>query len=74
MTEVEAVKALCRADTLLSMKHGLVRLDNVWGWEGAYALSSTWSRRSCCYSRSTCVVVMCRRLIGWCFSNCLLGY
>ena len=30
VTEVEAVKALCRADTLLSMKHGLVRLDNVW--------------------------------------------
>merc|ERR1711936_153091 len=34
VTEVEAVKALCRADTLLSMKHGLVRLDNVWGVGG----------------------------------------
>jgi len=32
--EAEAVKALCRADTLLSMKHGLVRLDNVWGVGG----------------------------------------
>lgn len=32
--EPEAVKALCRADTLLSMKHGLVRLDNVWGVGG----------------------------------------
>jgi len=30
----EAKKALCRADTLLSMKHGLVRLDNVWGVGG----------------------------------------
>ena len=28
------MKALCRADTLLSMKHGLVRLDNVWGVGG----------------------------------------
>jgi len=27
-------KALCRADTLLNMKHGLVRLDNVWGVGG----------------------------------------
>ena len=26
--------ALARADTLLSMKHGLVRLDNVWGVGG----------------------------------------
>ena len=34
VTELEAVKALCRADTLLSMKHGLGRLDNVWGWGG----------------------------------------
>lgn len=30
----EAKKALCRADTLLNMKHGLVRLDNVWGVGG----------------------------------------
>jgi len=30
----EAKKALFRADTLLSMKHGLVRLDNVWGVGG----------------------------------------
>jgi len=30
----EAKKALCRADTLLSMKHGMVRLDNVWGVGG----------------------------------------
>jgi programmed cell death protein 4 len=29
-----AGKALCRADTLLNMKHGLVRLDNVWGVGG----------------------------------------
>ncbi|CAH1155166.1 unnamed protein product [Phaedon cochleariae] len=28
-------EALIRADTLLSMKHGLVRLDNVWGVGGA---------------------------------------
>ena len=34
MTEPEAAKALCRADTLLNMKHGLVRLDNVWGVGG----------------------------------------
>lgn len=34
VTEPGAVKALCRADTLLSMKHGLVRLDNVWGVGG----------------------------------------
>ncbi|PSN39068.1 Programmed cell death protein 4 [Blattella germanica] len=27
-------RALARADTLLSMKHGLVRLDNVWGVGG----------------------------------------
>ena len=27
-------QALARADTLLSMKHGLVRLDNVWGVGG----------------------------------------
>nr|CAD7446600.1 unnamed protein product [Timema bartmani] len=27
-------QALLRADTLLSMKHGLVRLDNVWGVGG----------------------------------------
>jgi programmed cell death protein 4 len=27
-------QALSRADTLLSMKHGLVRLDNVWGVGG----------------------------------------
>jgi len=32
--ESEAKNALCRADTLLSMKHGLVRLDNVWGVGG----------------------------------------
>ncbi|KAL0269827.1 UNVERIFIED_CONTAM: hypothetical protein PYX00_007433 [Menopon gallinae] len=30
----EARIALARADTLLSMKHGLVRLDNVWGIGG----------------------------------------
>jgi len=30
----EAKRSLCRADTLLSMKHGLVRLDNVWGVGG----------------------------------------
>lgn len=30
----QAREALCRADTLLSMKHGLVRLDNVWGLGG----------------------------------------
>lgn len=29
-----AVKCLSRAETLLSMKHGLVRLDNVWGVGG----------------------------------------
>ncbi len=29
-----AKKALRKADTLLSMKHGLVRLDNVWGVGG----------------------------------------
>merc|ERR1711884_67463 len=29
-----AGKSLCRADTLLSIKHGLVRLDNVWGVGG----------------------------------------
>ena len=29
-----AGKSLCRADTLLNMKHGLVRLDNVWGVGG----------------------------------------
>merc|ERR1712110_1338279 len=34
VTEPEAVKALSRADMLLSMKHGLVRLDNVWGVGG----------------------------------------
>ena len=34
VTEPESVKALCRADMLLSMKHGLVRLDNVWGVGG----------------------------------------
>lgn len=28
-------EAICRADTLLSMKHGLVRLHNVWGVGGA---------------------------------------
>lgn len=27
-------QAICRADTLLSLKHGLVRLDNVWGMGG----------------------------------------
>merc|ERR1712002_500165 len=32
--EPEAKKVLCRADTLLSMKHGMVRLDNVWGVGG----------------------------------------
>ncbi|XP_075222554.1 programmed cell death 4 [Lycorma delicatula] len=30
-----AVEAVRRAETLLSMKHGLVRLDNVWGIGGA---------------------------------------
>merc|ERR1711936_985186 len=30
----EAKAALQKADTLLSMKHGLVRLDNVWGIGG----------------------------------------
>jgi len=30
----EAKIALCRADTLLSMKHGMVRLDAVWGVGG----------------------------------------
>ena len=34
VTDPEAKNALCRADTLLSMKHGLVRLDNVWGVGG----------------------------------------
>jgi len=34
VSEPESVKALCRADMLLSMKHGLVRLDNVWGVGG----------------------------------------
>jgi len=34
VSEPETVKALCRADMLLSMKHGLVRLDNVWGVGG----------------------------------------
>jgi len=34
VTEPGAVKSLCRADMLLSMKHGLVRLDNVWGVGG----------------------------------------
>lgn len=29
-----ALEALRRAETLLSMKHGLVRLDNVWGIGG----------------------------------------
>ena len=32
--EASAKKALCRADTLLNMKHGLVRLANVWGVGG----------------------------------------
>lgn len=32
--DAEAKKSLCRADTLLNMKHGLVRLDNVWGVGG----------------------------------------
>lgn len=32
--EAEAKRSLCRADTLLSMKHGMVRLDNVWGVGG----------------------------------------
>jgi len=31
---LESKKALTKADTLLSMKHGLVRLDNVWGIGG----------------------------------------
>lgn len=31
----EARKALCRAENLLSMKHGMVRLDNVWGLGGS---------------------------------------
>ena len=30
----ESKAALQKADTLLSMKHGLVRLDNVWGIGG----------------------------------------
>merc|ERR1711976_1145982 len=34
VTEPEAVKALSRAEMLLNMKHGLVRLDNVWGVGG----------------------------------------
>ena len=34
METSEAKAALCKADTLLSMKHGLVRLDNVWGVGG----------------------------------------
>jgi len=34
VSEPGAVKALCRADMLLNMKHGLVRLDNVWGVGG----------------------------------------
>lgn len=34
MDSGEAKVALTRADTLLSMKHGLVRLDNVWGVGG----------------------------------------
>ena len=34
MEDPEAKKALCRADTLLNMKHGMVRLDNVWGVGG----------------------------------------
>ena len=34
METCEAKAALCKADTLLSMKHGLVRLDNVWGVGG----------------------------------------
>lgn len=29
-----AVKALAKAEGLLSMRHGLVRLDNVWGVGG----------------------------------------
>ncbi|CAG0889044.1 unnamed protein product, partial [Cyprideis torosa] len=33
-TEDLAIKALSRAESLLSMKHGLVRLDNVWGAGG----------------------------------------
>jgi len=31
----EARKALCRAENLLSMKHGMVRLDAVWGVGGS---------------------------------------
>ena len=31
---VESKSALQKADTLLSMKHGMVRLDNVWGVGG----------------------------------------
>lgn len=34
VSESEAVKALSRAEMLLNMKHGLVRLDNVWGVGG----------------------------------------
>merc|ERR1719483_1672631 len=34
VSEPEAIKALSKADNLLSMKHGLVRLDNVWGVGG----------------------------------------
>jgi len=34
VSEPEAKKVLCRADTLLGMKHGMVRLDNVWGVGG----------------------------------------
>jgi len=34
VSEPEAIKALSKAVNLLSMKHGLVRLDNVWGVGG----------------------------------------
>jgi len=34
VTETNAIAALSRADMLLNMKHGLVRLDNVWGVGG----------------------------------------
>jgi len=34
VSEPVAVKALSRAEMLLNMKHGLVRLDNVWGVGG----------------------------------------
>ena len=54
--EASAKKALCRADTLLNMKHGLVRLDNVWGVGGGirpvkYLVSSNAFYRGVCYAK-----------------------